>query len=717
MISAYKEVYKNALQALKSDTDNFLYDVIFVDNSLDALAEILTKTTIQSVVLVHGFQDNPLTECRRANFLTPFISSLKGFETLKTAPFLSTCQLIRQLRPELDLFYISDIPPQLVEKECFEQFNRVIFHVNPFQDLHYHILNGIQNRYETPFFHALQAYSKKPKTVFHALPLSQGHSVQNSAWLQDMIDFYGPTLFNAETSSTQGGLDSLLDPKGAIKQAHDKAAVTFGFHKTFFVTNGTSTANKIIMQANLCPNDIVLLSSDSHKSIPYGVMFCGAIPVFLDNQSLGDFDLYSGATLPHIIAKLTELKDKNLLHRVKLISLTNSTFDGLMYNVQAYMEAILAIKPDIIFHWDEAWFAFSQFHPIYQGFNAMTAISLLKSKYPDLNIKAYVTQSTHKTLTSFRQGSMIHIYDESFNQSRFLEAFRMHTTTSPNYQIIASLDLGRRQASLEGFERVQHMLFLSDQLRKRVRSSETLRPFFKVLEQEDFVPEQSYAIHQDQDILPQWKTAWAKHNWVMDPTRVTLDIRGSGMDGSSFRELLINRYDIQVNKTSQFTVLFIVNIGSTTDSINYLVDVLHDIATRIKPQHTQQVTKPFVFLTMKRRYHPTFQPIPVSQAVSLREAYYFAQNDTDVEFVPIDQELIANSHTDSYRISAAFVTPYPPGFPILVPGQIITTDILIYLQQLKQKEIHGYVPQQGLCVFKTSSLVSIEKTIHETSTV
>ena len=155
-----------------------------------------------------------------------------------------------------------------------------------------------------------------------------------------------------------------------------------------------------------------------------------------------------------------------------MLLLTNCTFDGLVYNVQRVMEEVLAIKPDMIFLWDEAWFAFAGFSPIYKQRTAMYTAQHLSQKYqskkykeeyanaedktgmPDpekVRIRVYATQSTHKTLSSFRQGSMIHIWDQDFrrkSENTFLEAYMTHTSTSPNYQMLASLDVGRRQVQL-----------------------------------------------------------------------------------------------------------------------------------------------------------------------------------------------------------------------------------------------------------------------------
>ncbi len=717
---AYEQLYRQALVDCTTDRDEFFYDLVFVDTAEAAIAAILANPSIQSCVLVWGFEGGRDGTPSMVTDFLQFLGDPQAASHLANNPLLALNYYLRKMRPEMKQIFISELPLCELAVTFRESFHRVLFHINPFPDLHYYLLNGIRDRFSTPFFHALQAYSHKPKGVFHALPLSQASSVHESPWIRDMLDFYGPNIFFAETSSTQGGLDSLLDPKGAIKQSHDKAAKAFGAGRTFFVTNGTSTANKIVMQANLAPGDIVLVSSDCHKSIPYGLMLAGVFPVFLETYALSHYDIYGGVSLARIKEVLYDLKGKGHLHRVKQITLTNSTFDGLLYHVDYFMAEILAIKPDMIFHWDEAWFAFGHFNPLYQGRTAMTAVRNLKEKYiahPDIKIRVYVTQSTHKTLTAFRQGSMIHIDDVLFNQDLFLEAYRMHTSTSPNYQLLASLDIGRRQVSLEGFELTKATIRLAINLRNSIRDSATLSPYFTVLETEDLVPQsqnskgRSRAVEGShtcetelETVYARLRAQWGDADFVVDPTRITLDIRRTGMSGSNFRELLINRYNIQVNKISQYTVLFIITIGATADTVSYLLQVLDEIAARLELEKKSGLIKPestVMVLPQRRQFHPLFRPLEsdVCELVDLRRAYFLAYDERAVCYVPLSTELLEEIASGRELVSASFVTPYPPGFPMVVPGQVITYDILKYLQQLKTKEIHGYYPQKGLKVF------------------
>ena len=740
----YEMLYRQQLATFKTSFDEFLYDIVFVDCAQDAITAILANPDIQACVYLNHILPSSLVS-------EPIFSRYSQSLTNTTPPVnedqsveLNLCQTIRHMRPELNHFLISEQSAADLPLHIRNQFDRVLFHIHPFHDLHLAILAGVRNRFSTPFFDALQAYSRQPKSVFHALPLSRGASVKGSPWIHDMLDFYGDGIFLAETSSTQGGLDSLLDPTGAIKQAHRKAAETFGADHSYFVTNGTSTSNKIVMQANVRPGDIVLISADCHKSVPYAVMLAGAYPIFLETYPLVDYDLYGGIDLAQIKAVMLDLKKEGRLEQLKQIVLTSSTFDGLIYHCEKFMMEILALKPDVIFHWDEAWFACAHFHPLYHSRTAMSAVHKIRQRmaspayqqfyaewalnfeassdvhkwqqtlYPNpalVSLRVYATQSTHKTLTSFRQGSMIHVADDVFDAAHFLEAFRIHTSTSPNYQIIASLDIGRRQAALEGFTRVRETILLALQLRQRIRESANLQAYFQVLGDEEMVPA-CYRTKGASDFpyaLSTLSASWGQSDFVIDPTRVTLNVSKAGIDGSTFRQLLMTRYDIQVNKTSRHTVLFLINIGATQASIDYLMQVLHEMTAKFKHERRkssrleQEASIP---LPEKRIYHPAFLPFASGeyQASDIRTAYFEGSEARHTTYIPHSAHTQEQVQAGKQWVSASFVTPYPPGFPVIVPGQIITTEILTFFQHIKVKEIHGFSFELGFKVFSDDYL-------------
>src|SRR6185295_16507241 len=158
-----------------------------------------------------------------------------------SASALHLAQVLKRVRPELDLYLVSNGRVEdIAGSHEANAVRRVFYAVEELLELHLAVLEGVQARYETPFFDNLKKYAQRPIGTFHALPIARGKSVFKSDWIRDMGEFYGPTLFLAESSATTGGLDSLLEPTGNIKRAQDAAARAFGADRVFFVTNGTS---------------------------------------------------------------------------------------------------------------------------------------------------------------------------------------------------------------------------------------------------------------------------------------------------------------------------------------------------------------------------------------------------------------------------------------------------------------------------------------------
>src|SRR6202000_1792195 len=203
-------------------------------------------------------------------------------------------------------------------------------------------------------------------------------------------------------------------------------------------------------------------------------------------------------------------------------------------------------------------------------------------------VRVYASQSTHKTLTSLRQGSMIHAYEQDFDQKvavPFHEAYMAHTSTSPNYQILASLDLGRRQAALEGADLVQRQIENAMQLRDAIDNHPLLSRYMACLKTSDLIPDEFRPSGIAQPLrsgLRNMMAAWDQDEFVLDPSRITLYIGQTGYDGDTFkRQQLMDRYGIQINKTSRNSVLFMTNIGTTRSSVAFLVEVLVNIAREL----------------------------------------------------------------------------------------------------------------------------------------
>ncbi|MDR4507773.1 MAG: hypothetical protein MRJ65_05975 [Candidatus Brocadiaceae bacterium] len=562
------------------------------------------------------------------------------------------------------------------------------------------ILHSLKQRQKTPFFDALKEYSERPITVCHAMVISGCKTLKKSSWLTDFYDFYGERVFMAETSTTQPPLDSLFEPKGCIQEAQEKVAEVFGADKSFLVTNGTSTANKIVHQGLLKPGDTVLIDRNCHKSHHYGLVLVGTRPIYLQADPLsydGEFTgICKGIRLKDILSSL----EKN--PNAKMLCITNCTFDGYIHDSRKIIIAVqkklselnmkhpkssVTAPEDFIFFFDEAWFGFARFVNELRQYTGMFACHDIP------NARVYTTQSTHKTLTAFRQGSMIHVRDPKFKlvEHSFKEALFTHFSTSPNYNIIASLDAGRMQADLEGPIMCQEAWWYAENLRKLLIEEEEknglFAEYFHLMTPEEMSTK-----------IPVWQKSrltGTETEFILDQTKLTLFLRKkSGLSGQDVRVTFLNRFNIQFNKITNNTVLLMVNMGSTESSLGHLITTLRAYVKSLEEEVPSQRTN---FLPDKvfQRGVSFF-----NNNNAIRE-YYFRQIPEKgcirTKLLPLEEirKMLPSVSEDKPVVNANFVIPYPPGFPILVCGEIIDEHALEYLEKLKTNEIHG-MPSKGI---------------------
>ena len=271
----------------------------------------------------------------------------------------------------------------------------------------------------------------------------------------------------------------------------------------FFVTNGTSTSNKMVYQALCAPGDIVVVDRNCHKSHHYGMVLAGAQPYYVEAFPLVAYSMYGAVPIRSIKKALLDLKAAGRLDRVRMVALTNVTFDGHMYDTHRVMEECLAIKPDLIFLWDEAWFGFARWSWLYRPRTAMGARARCRRSSRDPAYLAALPRAgedprrgprpegqapaRHAAAPRPAQGEAARLPVELDAQvhvgaapgldgagrrrgvrtprAAFKEAVFTHASTSPNLQIIASLDLARRQMELEGYELVTRAIALAVELR------------------------------------------------------------------------------------------------------------------------------------------------------------------------------------------------------------------------------------------------------------
>ena len=766
--TAWQELAQD-LRRLRRPSDKFIYEPVFVGTYEDAVLATILNGSVEAVIIYEGIS---LASSHDAPVLREFLAShlaASGIDSNSADYSMALAQGLKQLRPELDIYFLSDRQVEKVAGDASADcIRRVFYQVEEPLELHLSILDGVADRFDTPYFDNLQKYAQRPIGTFHALPVARGKSIFKSNWISDMGKFYGINLFLAESSATTGGLDSLLEPTGNIKVAQDKAARAFGADHVFFVTNGTSTSNKMVEQALLAPGDIMLVDRNCHKSHHYGAVISGAYPLYVEAYPLTQYSMYGAVPLRTIKKALLDLKAEGRLDRARLLVLTNCTFDGHIYNVERVMEECLAIKPDLIFLWDEAWFGFARWTPFYRRRTAMGAAATLEKKFKDpayraayleqekklgtdlkgsekalletrllanpdkVRLRVYQTNSTHKSMSCLRQGSMVLVKDQDYHtvEEQFHEAVFTHASTSPNLQIIATLDVARRQMELEGYELVNRAIQLALDVRREVNSHPLISKYFRVLGADEMIPAEFRNSGFVDYLTPgvNWATAvkaFKEDEFALDVTRLTLVCGSAGFDGTQFKNLLAADFDIQLNKTSRNSVLLQTNINNTRSDIAQLIKVLVQISQGIEKklgeggnaakQAFQARVKSLMTdvpdLPNFSCFFDRFREDPSSKTSEgdMRSAFFAAYREKQCEHIKLSSPDIDKRLKEGPElVSASFVIPYPPGFPIMVPGQVINAQTIEFMRKLDVKEIHGFTAALGLKLLNPAFLQSLK---------
>ena len=598
-----------------------------VATAREALTAIEADGDLQAVVVDDKLYTLPAGAARRAN-------GRGGSKKLQMSA-LELVQRITRLRPELDVYILiaKESEDEVVDALFTEAVDGYFYREERDYRGIYRILNAqIQEKARTPFYDQLKSYVWMAKDQWHTPGHSSGESLRGSPWVNDFYEFMGEHVFDADLSVSVPMLDSLMNPTGVIAEAQNMAAKAFGARRTFFATNGTSTANKVIFQTLIAPGEKLLLDRNCHKSVHHGVVLSGAHPVYLDSALNRRYGLYGPVPKKTILEAIRRHPDAQAL------VLTSCTYDGLRYDLAPIVEAAHAKGIKVIV--DEAWYGFARFHPEFRP----TALEAGAD---------YATQSTHKVLSAFSQASMIHVNDPAFNEHLFRENFNMHTSTSPQYGLIASLDVARKQAVMEGYKLLARTLALARELRAQINSTGA----FRCLELADLLPEE---VRGD--------------GIRLDPTKVTVDISGSGYTVDELQAELFHRYNIQIEKSTFNTITLLLTIGTTRSKVSRLYDALMRIA-RERRAPRRLVRTPEIPAFTRLRHLP-------------RDAYYCGG-----ELVPVFDERERVNRALAGRVCADGIVPYPPGIPVLVPGQVITREIAEYLggvlRSQKRIEVHG----------------------------
>nr|WP_314267856.1 arginine decarboxylase [uncultured Moellerella sp.] len=530
-------------------------------------------------------------------------------------------------------------------------------------------------------------------------------------------DYFGENLFRSDVGIERSSIGSLLEHSGAFGECEKNAARIFGADQSYSVVVGTSGSNRTIMQACMTENDVVIIDRNCHKSIEQGLILTGAKPIYLipSRNRYGIIGpIYpQEMTVKAIQQKIADnpLTADKIGQPISYSVVTNCTYDGVCYNAKK-VQALLDHSTDRI-HFDEAWYGYARFNPIYHDHFAMRD----EPRMPN-EPTVFATHSTHKLLNALSQASFIHVRNgrNSIDYNRFNQAYMMHATTSPLYAICASNDIaadmmdGNSGRSLtdevirEAIDFRQSLAFLY----KEFLNDEEwfFKPWNPDMVKDPATGKRITFEDAPVELLMKEQGCWIMHpdekwhgfkdipdNWAMlDPIKVSILSPGMGEDGqllatgvpAALVTLWLAHYGIVPTRTTDFQIMFLFSMGITKGKWGTLVNSLisfkrnYDNNTSLKkvlPKLTERCDKTYANMGLKELGDKMFSYLKANNpSASLNQAYstlpevvmsprdaYQTIVANQVELVPIDE--LAG------RVAANSITPYPPGIPMLLSGE------------------------------------------------
>ncbi|MDX5372539.1 MAG: lysine decarboxylase [Pseudomonadaceae bacterium] len=589
-----------------------------------------------------------------------------------------------------------------------------------------------------PFFKALVQHTAQSNYSWHTPGHGGGVAYRKSPVGQAFHQFFGENTLRSDLSVSVPELGSLLDHTGPLAEAEARAARNFGADHTFFVINGTSTANKIVWHSMVGRDDLVLVDRNCHKSILHSIIMTGAIPLYLcpERNELGIIGPIpiSEFSKESIQAKIDASPlARGRAPKVKLAVVTNSTYDGLCYNAEMVKQA-LGDSVEVL-HFDEAWYAYAAFHEFYAGRYGMG------TRCDEHSPLVFSTHSTHKLLAAFSQASMIHVQDggqRQLDRDRFNEAFMMHISTSPQYGIIASLDVASammegpagRSLIQETFDEALSFRRALANLRQNLAADDW---WFSIWQPEQAGGE---GVHTG-DWLLQPNADWhgfgdiAEDYVLLDPIKVTLVMPGLSADGklaeAGIPAAVVSKFlwerGLVVEKTGLYSFLVLFSMGITKGKWSTLLTELLEFKRLYDANVPLAEALPSIAREGGARYagmglrdlcdelHGCYRENATAKAlkrmytvlpqVAIKPAdAYDKLVRGEVEAVPIEQL--------EGRLAAVMLVPYPPGIPLIMPGERFTAEtrsIIDYLQFARtfdsqfpgfDADVHG-LQREGAC--------------------
>ena len=589
-----------------------------------------------------------------------------------------------------------------------------------------------------PFFKALVQHTAESNYSWHTPGHGGGVAYRKSPVGQAFHQFFGENTLRSDLSVSVPELGSLLDHTGPLAAAEERAARNFGADHTFFVINGTSTANKIVWHSMVARDDLVLVDRNCHKSILHSIIMTGAIPLYLC-PTRNELGIIGPIPLSEFSRESIQAKiDASPLARsrepkVKLAVVTNSTYDGLCYNAELIKQTLAGSVE--VMHFDEAWFAYAAFHEFYTGRFGMGT-----SREEGAPL-VFSTHSTHKMLAAFSQASMIHVQDggeRQLDRDRFNDAFMMHISTSPQYGIIASLDVASammegpagRSLIQETFDEALSFRRALANLRQNLPASDW---WFSIWQPPGAEGVEAVA-SSDWQLQP--NADWhgfgdvADDYVLLDPIKVTLATPGLTADGvlgeTGIPAAVVSKFlwerGLVVEKTGLYSFLVLFSIGITKGKWSTLLTELLEFKRAYDGNVALSQSLPSIATAGGTRYagmglrdlcdqlHSCYRDNATAKAmmrmytvlpeIAMKPAdAYDKLVRREIEAVPVAQL--------EGRIAAVMLVPYPPGIPLIMPGERFTPatrSIIDYLEFARtfdrsfpgfDSDVHGLQHQDG----------------------
>ena len=598
-----------------------------------------------------------------------------------------------------------------------------------------------------PFFGEMVQFARHYEYSWHTPGHTGGTAFLKSPVGREYFRFFGEQLFRSDLSVSVEELGSLLKHSGPVGEAERNAARIFGSDMTYFVTNGTSTSNRIVFQACVIDGDSVIVDRNCHKSIEQALTLTGCVPTYLmpDRNGYGII----GPIPPDRLVDtsiLTRINEHPLapgtVERAGIAVITNSTYDGLCYHVPTIIDKVGGSVNRL--HFDEAWYGYARFNPMYRDRFAMDVqVNSDDVRTPTL----FATQSTHKLLAALSQASMIHVKNSGrapVDHGRFNEAFMMHSSTSPQYAIIASNDVAA--AMMEGksghaltHESIAEAVDFRQMMARLHKEMKAKNDWWFTAWQPKKVQVGPNYVKNFEDADPQvlcttpecWvlkpRAKWhgfekmTKDYCLLDPIKVNLITPGIAVDGTmhdigipaSIVTSFLDSWSIVVEKTGDYTMLFLFSMGITKGKWGTLIDSLFEFKRLYDSNAPLDEALPSLVqryptmygskrldtlcsemhqanrdLNIPEKLRKAFEVFP-TQAMRPSEAYHKLVRNR-VKRIPV-KDMVG-------KIAAVGLVPYPPGIPVLMPGEVANENAIQYLKALQdfdlkfpgfEHEVHG----------------------------